>query len=425
MRRATHRMPGLLVTEHEFPVPLDHNDPARGEITVFAREVVAPRKRDQELPWLLFLQGGPGVRAPRPTDRSSWLGRALLDHRVLLLDQRGTGRSTPQTRQTLAPLGSPEAQARQLRCFRADSIVSDAELIRRELIGDQPWGVLGQSFGGFATLTYLSFAPEGVREALVTGGLPPLDRGPEEVYQATSRRVESRWRRWVERYPEDSARMDAVADRLATDVVRLPSGDPCTVPRLQQLGMALGASDGFERLHYLLETAWSGDDLSDEFLVAVEQATTFADRPLYALLHEAIYCLGDGKASQWSAARIRDKLPELASDVRPLQPTGEMIYPWMFETDRTLAPLAEAAQLLATYDGWPALYDLERLAANTAPVAAAIYHDDMYVEYAYSLETAQRIGNCQWWVTSEFAHDGLRSDARVLDRLLAMNAGEA
>jgi hypothetical protein len=111
--------------------------------------------------------------------------------------------------------------------------------------------------------------------------------------------------------------------------------------------------------------------------------------------------------------------------VRPLQPTGEMIYPWMFETDRALAPLAEAAQLLADYDRWPPLYDVDRLAANTVPVAAAIYHDDMYVEYAYSLETARQIGGCRWWVTSEFAHDGLRSDARVLDRLLAMNAGEA
>ena len=59
------------------------------------------------------------------------------------------------------------------------------------------------------------------------------------------------------------------------------------------------------------------------------------------------------------------------------------------------------------------------------PVAAAIYHDDMYVEYAYSMETAARVGTCEPWVTNEFSHDGLRSDARVLDRLLDMAAGEA
>jgi hypothetical protein len=97
----------------------------------------------------------------------------------------------------------------------------------------------------------------------------------------------------------------------------------------------------------------------------------------------------------------------------------------MFETDRALAPLADAAHLLAEYEGWPALYDHDRLAANTVPVAAAVYHDDMYVEYAYSMETAARLGACEPWVTNEFSHDGLRSDARVLDRLLDMVAGEA
>jgi hypothetical protein len=189
--------------------------------------------------------------------------------------------------------------------------------------------------------------------------------------------------------------------------------------------MSLGYSDGFEQLHYLLEQAWAGSELADDFLAGVEQATSFVGRPLYALLHEACYALGDGRSTGWSAQRVRDKLPELAPDVRPLQPTGEMIYPWMFDTDHTLAPLAAAAQLLAEHQDWPALYDVDRLEQNTVPVAAAIFHDDMYVEYAYSLETAQRVGACRRWVTNEFAHDGLRSDARVLDRLLAMNAGEA
>jgi pimeloyl-ACP methyl ester carboxylesterase len=422
MRIASHRLPGLLLTDHEFVVPLDHSSPDGATITVFAREVVAPRKRDQDLPWLLYLQGGPGGRSPRPTGRSGWLGRALQDHRVLLLDQRGTGRSTPATRQTLARLGSAQEQADYLTHFRADSIVRDAEVLRAALIGTVPWTVLGQSYGGFCALTYLSLAPEGCKEVLVTGGLPPLDRGPDAVYAATYERVRDRAARFFERYPADLDRWHAVADHLTAHDLRLPSGDPFPVQRLQQLGDALGMSDGFEKLHYLLESAFSGDELSDEFLVAVENATSFVDAPLYALLHESIYC--QGEASRWAAQRVRDAHPEFAPDARPLLPTGEMIYPWMFEADRTLAPLRDAAELLAAYDGWPALYDVDRLASNTVPVAAAIYHDDMYVEYAYSLETAKRVGNLRWWVTSEFAHDGLRSDARVLDRLLDMAAGE-
>ena len=422
MRIASHRLPGLLLTDHEFVVPLDHSEPDGPTITVFAREVVAPRKRDQDLPWLLFLQGGPGGRSPRPTGRSGWLGRALQDHRVLLLDQRGTGQSTPATRQTLARLGSAQEQADYLTHFRADSIVRDAEALRAALVGAAPWTVLGQSYGGFCAMTYLSLAPEGCKEVLVTGGLPPLDRGPDEVYTATYERVRDRGARFFDRYPADLERWHAVADHLTAQAVRLPSGDPFPVERLQLLGVALGMSDGLEKLHYLLESALSGDELSDEFLVAVESTTSFVEAPLYALLHEAIYC--QGEASRWSAQRVRDALPEFAPDARPLLPTGEMIYPWMFTADRTLAPLQETAELLASHDDWPALYDVDRLAANTVPVAAAIYHDDMYVEYAYSLETAKRVGNLRWWVTSEFAHDGLRSDARVLDRLLDMVAGE-
>jgi len=423
MRTQTARLPGLLLTDHEVEMPLDHDAPDGPTITVFAREVVAPRKRDQDLPWLLFLQGGPGNRSPRPTGRSGWLGRALQDHRVLLLDQRGTGRSTPATRQTLSGLGSVGAQAAYLRHFRADAIVRDAEVLRREIAGGRPWTVLGQSYGGFCAMTYLSLAPDGLREVLVTGGLPPLDRGPDEVYAATYERVRDRAARFFERYPADLDRWHAVADVLAGSDVRLPSGDPFPVERLQQLGSVLGMSDGFERLHYLLESAFAGAELSDDFLVAVEQTTSFVDAPLYALLHEAIYC--QGAASRWSAQRLRDALPEFAPGARPLLPTGEMIYPWMFEADRVLAPLRGAAEEIAAYDGWLPLYDVERLAGNQVPVAAAIYHDDMYVEYAYSLETARRVGNLRWWVTSEFAHDGLRSDARVLDRLLDMAAGDA
>src|SRR5437764_1424603 len=82
--------------EHELSVPLDHAQPDGERITVFAREVADPEGRDK--PLLVYLEGGPGYEAPRPTRHPTnpgWLDRALKDFRVLLLDQRGTGRSTP------------------------------------------------------------------------------------------------------------------------------------------------------------------------------------------------------------------------------------------------------------------------------------------------------------------------------------------
>jgi hypothetical protein len=88
----THRIPGLLLTDHDFQVPIDHSQPDGARLTVFAREVVAASKASADLPWLVFFQGGPGYGAPRPIDAATpeWIGRAVKDYRVLLLDQRGT-----------------------------------------------------------------------------------------------------------------------------------------------------------------------------------------------------------------------------------------------------------------------------------------------------------------------------------------------
>jgi hypothetical protein len=97
----------------------------------------------------------------------------------------------------------------------------------------------------------------------------------------------------------------------------------------------------------------------------------------------------------------------------------------MFEDEPALLPLREVADLLADRDDWPALYDVDVLARNEVPVAAAIYHDDMYVDYDHSLATARQVGNARWWVTSEYAHDGLRTNPRVIERLLDLVTDEA
>jgi pimeloyl-ACP methyl ester carboxylesterase len=424
-----YRQPGTVLTDHVFAVPLDHARPDGEQIEVFAREVVAAAKAEAELPWLLFLQGGPGFGSPRPAGRESWLDRALEDYRVLLLDQRGTGRSTPATRRTLVGLSSAQAQAGYLAHFRADSIVLDAELIRRELIGDAPWSVLGQSFGGFCTVTYLSFAPHGIREAFITGGLPGLSASADDVYRRTYPAVAAKNAAHYEQYPDDADQARRVARHLAGHDVRLPDGAPLSVQAFQALGSMLGQSTGGPGLHYLLEDPFAGDDLSDAFLYAVQARLSFAAAPLYAVLHEA--CYAQGSATRWAAQRIRaefaefDAGPALDEDsAAPLLFTGEMIYPWMIDADPVLRPLRGAADLLAERDDWPPLYDPSRLAANDVPVAAAVYYDDMYVDREFSMATARGIRGLRRWVTSEYEHDGLRVSAgAVLGRLIDMNRG--
>ena len=425
---ARHHIPGLELIDHEFELPLRHQDAHGRQIHVFAREVVAVEHIEKDLPWLVFLQGGPGSGAPRPMGRAGWLGHAVSRFRVLLLDQRGTARSSRIDAATLALEGSPQAQADYLTCFRADAIVRDAEWIRRELCGDTPWTILGQSFGGFCALNYLSFFPEGLAGALITGGIPPVGVPIDEVYRATYRRVVDRNHRYYQRYPDDVHVVRDIVRHLNDHEVTLPGGARLTPQVLQLAGLQFGFSDGFESVHYLLEQAFTsgkhGPTLPFNFLHDLDHLLSFETNPLFAVLHEAIYC--ENKASNWSAQRVREEYPEFNADADPVMFTGEMIYPWMFEVFPRLSPLREAAELLAAHDAWTPLYHEETLARNKVPVAAAVYADDMYVERRYSEAVAARVPEMRIWLTNEWDHNALRSDgnATVFKRLLDMLDGQ-
>jgi pimeloyl-ACP methyl ester carboxylesterase len=337
--------------------------------------------------------------------------RALLDYRVLLLDQRGTGRSSPVG--TEIPGATPEAQAAYLTRFRADSIVRDAEWIRREL-GVERWSVLGQSFGGFTAMTYLSFAPEGLREAFITGGLSPIGRSVDDIYGATYRRLLRSNRRYFERYPDDRGRVQAILRRLDDEDVRLPTGDRLTSRRFRQLGLWLGDSAGFELLHHVLELPFG----SGAFLHDAEAGVRFSRNPIYATLHESSYA--DGVATRWSADRL---LPSEVAEEGLF--TAEHVFPWLWEDYAALRPHWPAAQVLAEHP-WPRLYDADRLRRNDVPVAATIYVNDLYVERDFAEETADTIRGLRAWQTDEFEHNGLRADGeRVLGRLIDLVRGRA
>ena len=402
----SYAVPGFVMTDHELTVPLDHAAPDGEQITIFAREVAEPEGRSK--PFLVFLQGGPGHEAFRPTGRPrgpGFLDRALKEFRFLLLDQRGTGRSTPIT---------GRESADYLAHFRADSIVRDAERLR-EALGVERWSLLGQSYGGLCAFTYLSIAPDGLREALVTGGVPGIGTPIDEVYAATWERMAERNRRYYARFPQDRERMLALVARLQAEDVRLPSGDRLTARRLRTHGNKLGMSDGPEALHYILELPFG----SPAFLHDAADELEIARNPIYALLHEA--CWADGGATNWSAQRMRPA----EFDGHPEWFSGEHILPFLFEDYGALAPARDVAHELAAH-AWPRLYDPEVLRANTVPVAATVYTEDLYVERRFSEETIAATPNVRGWVTSEYDHNGLRADGeRVLDRLLDLVRGRA
>jgi hypothetical protein len=213
-------------------------------------------------------------------------------------------------------------------------------------------------------------------------------------------------------------------DILDSEDVRFADGSPLSSRRLLQVGAIFGMSYGFEKVHHLLELAFTtGGEVSTLFLRELDHFLPFDPAPIYALLHEA--CYAQEEATRWSAQRILAEYPEFGRDGDgPVLFTGEMVYPWQFDEYRELQPLKEAAELLAEFEEWPRLYDVEQLRANDVPVVAAVYENDMYVEREFQLETAEVMG-AKAWVTSRYEHDGLRSwGEEVVGRLFALRRGE-
>ncbi|KAL9269146.1 Proline iminopeptidase-like protein [Drosera capensis] len=316
--------------------------------------------------------------------------------------QRGTGLSTPLTPSSMLQIESAEDLARYLEHFRADNIVNDAEFIREQMVPDAgKWTVHRQSYGGFCAVTYLSFGPQGLKQVLLTGGIPPIGNGctADSVYWECIRQI------------------------------RLPSGGILTPRGLQTIGLSgLGSSTGFERLHYMLEGAWdpviepqAQKQLSYYFLSTFERWSDVDTNLLYTLLHESIYC--QGASSQWSAHRVRSEHEhifdaiEAAKEGRPMFFTGEMIFPWMFDEIPALRWFKDAANILAEKEDWPPQYDV--------PVAGAVYHDDMFVNFKLVQETASQIAEIRLWITNEYMHSGLQDGgSNVFDHLMGMLNGK-
>lgn len=185
-------------------------------------------------------------------------------------------------------------------------------------------------------------------------------------------------------------------------------------------GNANAKQDAILRVHTDLSQA---GHLTRQTLNMLDHALPYDNNPLYAILHEPLYC--QGEASDWSAWRVMAEFAEfdvdaaLASpsnpdspeggDERPLYFTGETVFPHLFTSFAALRAMRNPAEMLARHAEWPRLYDLEQLRErNDVPVYAAVYLDDMYVDYGLSVQTARGIRGCRWFVTSLAKHDGLR-----------------
>ncbi|PBK73997.1 alpha/beta-hydrolase [Armillaria solidipes] len=437
---------GIKVIERFFDLPLDYSNPEGKKIRVFARNLIPKSKaktakEEEELPYLVYLQGGPGYEIPFPNINGYVAEIHEQGYQTLWMDPRGTGLSTHISPESLpASLTTDQAIADYLKFFRADSIAKDCEAIRRILLGHKPnpedrkWTILGQSFGGFCAITYLSFHSEGLKEVFTTGGLAPLVDHPDSVYAATVLRVMKRNKIYYDKYPQDIQRVRNIVSYLEENEVQVSNGGRLSPNRFQHLGMDFGMHGGIDRVHQLVFRAANDLDtfghLTYKTVQLVEQAQSFDGNPIFSILHEAIYC--QGRASKWAAARTLQDYPQFSwssvkslADSVPIYFTGEMIFPSMFDDYANLRPLKGAAEIIAQYDGWGQLFDLQQLSKNEVKVSSVSYFDDMYVDFNLAQDTAAKIKNTEQYVTNQLVHSGLRADPKdVMKHLFQLSKRE-
>ena len=423
---------GLEIREHRLELPwvpahlADTAPLAPGEtFELYAREIYRPDMASA--PALLYLQGGPGFPAPRPMSAEAGLiGEALKSYRVILMDQRGTGRSTRIDSVT----AESQRTAAHLAVLRQEYIVADAEALRTHL-GIERWSLFGQSFGGFCITSYLAAFPESIEHCFITGGLPALNAGADDIYRATYQLLAQRHQEFYRRYPWVDERIRQVCHHLDNYPEYLPTGERLSSRRLRTVGISLGRGTGFHQLAYLFEAPFHriGGQLRlrTDFLHALSGLLSFGAAPLYAAIHESIYGgIGGQESTRWAADRIREEIPGFAeaadpTSTEPFYLTGEHIYPWQFEEDPALVPFAAAAQELAEYRFSSSPY------AGThtpGPIgAAAIYLDDIFVPVEFSRATAAALGDIRPYITNIFQHDGIGHDgAGIFARLRGLVA---
>lgn len=446
----TWKLPGYSVEEHTISVPLDWNGDSERTIPVFARVY----KRDDApatTPYMCYMQGGPGSYGPRPESISGWQKVVLERYHLVSFDQRGTGRSYGLDATRIRDEGDTSAQLAFMKCFRADSIVRDAEAMRKHL-GLDSWSLFGQSYGGFIISQYLSSAPEHLDGVVYTGGLQhmglpvsksdvtqhgephvslpdPDDTLIDQLYRTTFELTAWRCQHYYDLFPDDEKTIRQVCAHVDAVEEYLPTGERLTSERFRQVGLTLGREIGFARLHYLCEEPFIVDRngkrrLSQRFLNAVNTEVSFADNPLYALMHENIYAR-QGEAVAWSAARMREKVPGMSASAdptdvsKPYYLTGEHIFPAVFSTDPALDGLADVATALENDTTMPAMYDVDALRDNRVPAVALVYTQDMFVPAIYSRATAQAIGNMTVIEDTVHHHDGIhRMDEAGIRQLL-------
>jgi pimeloyl-ACP methyl ester carboxylesterase len=278
---------GVETTCYRLVVPENWDDPSGDTIELHVGVFSAG---DDPVSTVVYLEGGPGGSALELATlgwSQAWADIAA-GHRLVIFDQRGTGQSHPSLQcdevlaavyDSLALSGDQEndvALEALEDCFerlRRDGVdlsaynsvqsAHDVEALRNAL-GEDPWDVLGVSYGTRLAQTLLREHPEGIR-SLVLDGVLPIDASHAGVPTTAARSIgllidscttdptcDGLW-------PDFGRRFWALVDDLDADPVAFEIVDPAT-------------GTGHDAL-------WDGSDLLNAVFTMLYDRQTAADVP--------------------------------------------------------------------------------------------------------------------------------------------------
>ena len=195
-----------------FTVPEDHRSPQNGKTLNIHVAVIASLARRAEPDPVYFFAGGPGQAASDLGRIVSALGELRKHRDVVLVDQRGTGKSKTLTCEDGpdAASASPGSKADpllqmlsataldmerdRLRCLatlkgnpalhRTDDFIDDLEAVRKAL-GHSKINVWGGSYGSRVGLRYLKRFPASIRSAVLDGVAPTSLHLPDDALKSS------------------------------------------------------------------------------------------------------------------------------------------------------------------------------------------------------------------------------------------------
>lgn len=219
-------------------VPEDHDQPASGR-TVALRVKVIDALEESEAAPVFFLAGGPGQAADDV--EGLWLARLgarLRERTFVLVDQRGTGGSSPLTCATGAledrsRLFGPHYTDEELSSCLADlsartdvtryttpDFVGDLDAVR-ERLGAERIVLVGGSYGTKAAQVYMRAHPDRVESAVLEGVASPGFLNPLPAARGSQAALDAMFAACADegpcgrRFPGLDARFDALMERLA------------------------------------------------------------------------------------------------------------------------------------------------------------------------------------------------------------------